>query len=146
MPTIPLCEHGGCGDRTVANNHQRVASWLRFAGIAAENIPAKPLYEEKLPIIYTSEQIRKLLDVADCYMWVCMLLALKCGLRDKELMPLEFNDINWEEKTLESKKTKSGSLNRRDGGSATYQSLKVYWKNCTNGRTLDRAKHSSWAL
>jgi hypothetical protein len=52
----------GCGDRTVANNHQRVASWLRFAGIAAENIPAKPLYEEKLPTIYTSEQIRKLLD------------------------------------------------------------------------------------
>jgi integrase len=90
----------GCGDRTAANNHQRVASWLRFAGIAAENIPAKPRYEEKLPTIYTSEQIRKLLDVVDCYMRICMLLALKCGLRDQELMHLEFSDINWEEKTL----------------------------------------------
>jgi len=90
----------GCGDRTVANNHQRVASWLRFAGIATENIPAKPLYEDKLPTIYTSEQIRKLLNVADCYMRVCMLLALKCGLREQELMNLEFSDINWEEKTL----------------------------------------------
>ena len=33
-------------------------------------------------------------------MRVCILLGLKCGLRDQELMHLEFTDLNWEAKTL----------------------------------------------
>lgn len=90
----------GCADRTVANGHERVASWLRFGGIDKTNIPPTPKYEEKLPTIYTSDQTREMLAAADPYMRVCILLGLKCGLRDQELMHLEFRDIDWVGKTL----------------------------------------------
>jgi integrase len=33
-------------------------------------------------------------------MRVCILLGMKCGLRDQEMMHLEFRDINWADKTL----------------------------------------------
>jgi integrase len=33
-------------------------------------------------------------------MRICILLGLKCGLRDQELMHLEFRDLNWEGRTL----------------------------------------------
>lgn len=90
----------GCADRTVANNHERLASWLRFGGIDKINIPPTPKYEDKLPTIYTSDQTRGMLAAAEPYMRICILLGLKCGLRDQELMHLEFRDLNWEDKTL----------------------------------------------
>jgi integrase len=90
----------GCRDRTVANSHERLASWLRFGGMDRNNIPPTPKYEDKLPTIYSSDQTRGMLIVAEPYMRVCILLGLKCGLRDQELMHIEFRDINWEVKTL----------------------------------------------
>jgi integrase len=90
----------GCGDRTVSNKHARLASWLRFAGIDKAILPPVPRYEEKLPTVYSSEQTRALLAAADPYMRVCILLGMKCGLRDQEMMHLEFRDINWADKTL----------------------------------------------
>jgi integrase len=90
----------GCGDRTVANKHTRLASWLRFSGIDKKILPPVPRFEVKLPTIYSSEQTRAMLAAADAYMRICILLGLKCGLRDQELMHLEFRDINWTDKTL----------------------------------------------
>jgi integrase len=90
----------GCSDRTVANKHQRLTSWLRFAGIDKTILPPVPKYEETLPTIYTSDEISTVLAEAGPYMKVAILLALKCGLRDQELMHLEFSDINFMEKTL----------------------------------------------
>jgi integrase len=90
----------GCGDRTVANNHARLASWLRFGGIDKKSVPPTPKYEDKLPTISTSDQTRGMLEAADPYMRRCNLLGLKCGLRDQELMHLEFRDLNREDKTL----------------------------------------------
>lgn len=89
-----------CGDRTVANKHMRLASWLRFGGIDPKQIPPKPRYEETLPDVYSSEQTRALLAAASPYMHMCILLGLKCGLRDQELRHVEFRDINRESKTL----------------------------------------------
>ncbi len=97
-----------CSDRTVANKHARLASWLKFAGIdrglekndPARIIPPKPKYEEALPTIYTSDEISTLLGEADPYMHMTVQMALKTGLRDGELMHLEFSDIDFEEKTL----------------------------------------------
>lgn len=89
-----------CGDRTVANKHTRLASWLRFAGIDPKQIPPTPRYEEKLPDMYSGDQIRALLAAADPYMRVLIETDLKCGLRDQELMHVEFRDIDWENKTL----------------------------------------------
>jgi integrase len=90
----------GCSDRTVANKHQRLTSWLRFAGIDKTILPPAPKYEETLPTIYSSDEISTILNEARPYMKVAILLALKCGLRDQELMHLEFSDINFSEKTL----------------------------------------------
>ena len=89
-----------CAERTVSNKHTRLASWLRFAGIDKAMLPPVPRYEEKLPTVYASEQTRALLEAADPYMRVCILLGMKCGLRDQEMMHLEFRDINWNDKTL----------------------------------------------
>jgi len=90
----------GCSDRTVANKHQRLTSWLRFAGIEKTILPPVPKYEETLPTIYTSDEISTILEEAGPYMKMMILLALKCGLRDQELMHLEYSDINSAEKTL----------------------------------------------
>jgi integrase len=90
----------GCRDRTVANKHMRLASWLRFGGIDKSVLPPAPRYEEKLPTVYPSDQIKSLLAAADPYMRICILIGLKVGLRDQELMHLEFRDINSHDKTL----------------------------------------------
>lgn len=89
-----------CGNRTVSNKHMRLASWLRFGGIDPKQIPPRPRYEEKLPDMYSSAQTSALLAAADPYMRMCILVALKCGLRDQELRHVEFRDVNWETKTL----------------------------------------------
>lgn len=89
-----------CRDRTVANKHKRLASWLRFGGIDPKQIPPCPRYEKSLPNMYTSAQTDELLAAADPYNRILILLGLKCGLRDQELTHIEFRDINWEGKTL----------------------------------------------
>ena len=89
-----------CGDRTVSNKHARIVSWLRFAGNDKANIPPKPKYEEGLPTVYEPDQYKALLAAADPYMRICILLALKCGLRDQELRHLEFRDLNLLNNTL----------------------------------------------
>ena len=88
------------GDRTVANKHNRAASWLIFAGIDRDKIPAEPPYEKKLPTIIQREQISTLLGAADDYMTMMINIAWKCGLREQELMYLEFADINEHDRTL----------------------------------------------
>lgn len=83
----------GRGDRTVANKHQRLVSWLHFAGIQAEEVPVKPRYELALPTIYTPDQISTLLADANEYTHIVAAMALKLGLRDQELRHAEFTDI-----------------------------------------------------
>lgn len=90
----------GCQERTVANKHQRLSSWLRFSGVDTSILPAAPRYEKALPTIYDRDQISTLLAEASPYMRVAILLGLKCGLRDQELMHVEFQDIDRREKTL----------------------------------------------
>jgi integrase len=93
----------GQTDRTVANKHQRLRSFFRFAGVDVKAVmPAKPKFEKALPTVYTDEQINTLLTAADSdpYMRLAIELGLKCGLRDLEIVYLEWPDINWQDKTL----------------------------------------------
>jgi integrase len=90
----------GCGDRTVANKHTRLTSWLRFSGADKSIFPPKPRYEQALPTIYSRDETSTLLGQAGSYMHLAISIALKCGLREQELMHVEFSDINWSEKTL----------------------------------------------
>jgi integrase len=89
-----------CSDRTVANKHVRVASFLRFAGVDKEILPPVPRYDETLPTMYTREQIADILAVADPFMRLVIGLALKCGLREQEIVHLEWPDIHVRDKVL----------------------------------------------
>ncbi len=92
----------GCADRTVANKHARLKSWLKFAGAAAEATDKSltPAYEEKVPNIYSREQITKLLQAANSYKRLMVLLAYQCGLRESEIAYLCFYDIDFDRKFL----------------------------------------------
>lgn len=87
-------------DRTVANKHNRAKSWLLFAGIDRKILPPTPKYEKKLPTMYSTDEIKAILDAADDYMRLAILVAMKCGLSDQELMHLERSDINWERRVI----------------------------------------------
>jgi integrase len=91
----------GCSPRTVANKHARLASWLRFAGLPTALLPPKPRHDEQLPTIYTREQVAAILAAADNKtMRLAIGLALKCGLREQEIVHLEWSDISRAEKML----------------------------------------------
>ena len=91
----------GLGDRTVANKHARLRSFLRYCKLDYTDIlPPAPTYEKKDPTIYTVEQVDSILCAADGYMRLAIELGLMCGLRDQELMHLEWADIDWAESTL----------------------------------------------
>ncbi len=90
----------GCEDRTVKNKHQRLSSWLRFAGVDKGILPPTPRYEEALPTIYARDQISTLLANASPTKRMMVLIGLKLGLRDQELQFAEFSDIDWAEKTF----------------------------------------------
>lgn len=90
----------GSADRTVANYHMRAASFLRFAGVDAKIIPPVPRFDETLPTIYTRDQIASILGAAGPYMHLAIGLALKCGLREQEIVYLEWADIHRHDKVL----------------------------------------------
>lgn len=90
----------GCEDRTVANKHVRLASWLRFAGFDKKQLPPKPKYELELPTVYTPDEVSTILGAADHYMRLVILVALKCGLRDQEIAHLTWTSVDLESKVL----------------------------------------------
>lgn len=90
----------GCEPRTVANKHRRLTSWLRFAGIDKSVLPPCPKYEQQLPTIFNRDEISTLMANASPYLHMMIQLGLKAGLRDQELMHVEFSDIDRHEKTL----------------------------------------------
>ena len=91
----------GQTDRTLANKHQRLRSFFRFAGVDVNALmPAKPKFEKELPTVYNPEQIGALLTACDPYMRLASELGLKCGLRELEMVYLEWSDIQWQDKVL----------------------------------------------
>jgi integrase len=99
----------GAADRTIANKHMRVASFLCFAGVDRKIIPPIPRYDETLPTVYSSEQIAAIFAATEPYMHLAVGLALKCGLREQEIVYLEWPDIHRHHKVLRvSSKPKYG--------------------------------------
>ena len=87
----------GCSDRTVANKHARLKSFLKFAGVDVKVVmPPEPKYEESLPTVYSAEEIRAILKAADQYMRLVIEMGLKLGLRDQEIVYAEWTDIDWQ--------------------------------------------------
>lgn len=95
----------GCAPRTVANNYDRLRSFLKFSGIGVKAVmPEKPKYEKTLPTIYEPQEIGSLLKAAqanaDEYMVLIIKLGLACGLREMEIVHIEWADIHWTDKVL----------------------------------------------
>ncbi len=91
----------GCSDRTVSNKHKRLRSFFIYCKLDYKAImPPSPRYEVTLPDTYTSEQTGKILAAADDYTRLAIELGLMCGLRDQEMMHLEWPDINLHDATL----------------------------------------------
>ena len=94
--------------RTVANKHRRLTSWLKFAGVdkgvkATDPdaiIPRVPEYDLAKPTIYNAEQRKALLAIPDAYIHICLVMGIKLGMRDQELIFAEFADIDWSEQVL----------------------------------------------
>jgi integrase len=84
----------GLSERTIANKHERVKAFLKFCGVDTKFMPPVPKYEQKLPTIYTPDEIKAIRGVADDYMKLVIDLALKLGLREQELMFAEWSDID----------------------------------------------------
>jgi integrase len=90
----------GSSNRTIANKHARITSFLRFAGADPKMLPPAPRYDETLPTIYTGEEISSILSAADSYMHLVIGLALKCGLREQEIVHVEWADIHRQDRVL----------------------------------------------
>jgi len=91
----------GLSDRTVHNKHMRLRSFCIFCKLPyKEFMPPTPRFDKTLPPIYTREEIGKILAVAGEYMKMAIELGLKCGLREQEIMHVEWSDIHWDESIL----------------------------------------------
>ncbi|HEV2709395.1 MAG TPA: tyrosine-type recombinase/integrase [Edaphobacter sp.] len=92
----------GCSDRTVYNLHAYSVAFLRFAGVAAAAFPAHaPKYEKTLPETYTREELDGFFaSLTNEQHIVTFKVALQCGLREQELMYLQWPDIDFAKKTL----------------------------------------------
>ncbi len=74
-----------------------MASICRYRQI--NSLPPVPKFDETLPTVYSADQTKALLDAADPYNRVLILLSLKCGLRE-QIAHLEFKDIDHKDKIL----------------------------------------------
>ena len=91
----------GCGDRTVSNKHNRLRAFLRYCRVDHTAVmPPSPKYEVTLPDTYSPEDTGKIFAASDAYMRLVVELGMMCGLRDQEIMHLEWPDIAWREATL----------------------------------------------
>jgi integrase len=90
----------GNGNRTVANKHRRLMSFFKFLKMDRSDMPRTPKYDAGIPTAYSKDDNGKILAAADEYMKLVLGLGLKCGLRDQELMHLEWSDIHFEDSIL----------------------------------------------
>jgi len=85
----------GCGDRTVSNKHMRLRSFLRFCKLDYSDIlPPAPKFDARQPDTYTLKERTDILGAADANMRIALELGMMCGLREQEIMHLEWSDIH----------------------------------------------------
>jgi integrase len=89
-------------DRTIANKHRLVLSFVRFAGVTTDAIPkSAPKFESSLPEIYDGDQLKAFFgSLTQDYHRVVFTLLLKTGLREQEAMFLQWPDIDFKRRTL----------------------------------------------
>lgn len=84
-------------ERTVANKHDRLKSFLRWCKVDVSFMPPAPKYDKGLPTIYEPGEVKAILEAADPHMRIVILMALKLGLRELEIAHAEWEDVHWDD-------------------------------------------------
>jgi hypothetical protein len=71
-------------------------------------------FKVALPAIYTTEEIRAILQAADPYMRIVIEMGLKFGLREQELMYAEWTDLDWEQSAFRAQGKKCWDFRVKD--------------------------------
>jgi integrase len=92
----------GYSPRTIYNRDRQAVAFLRFCGLTKDKLPAPaPRYEKTMPREYTQDELDSFFgSLQELRHIVTYKLALQTGLRDQELMHLEWSDINFKERVL----------------------------------------------
>lgn len=86
----------GYSDRTIHNRHSNVRAFLIFCGLDMKKFyKRRPTYEKTLPLIYSPEELDALFaeKMPDKHR-IAFKLMLKCGLREKEAMYLDWSSVD----------------------------------------------------
>jgi integrase len=90
----------GNGDRTIYVKHTRLFSFLRFAKLDTSVLPPTPKYEKTLPTVYDPVDVGELMERCDDRLNLILSVALQCGLREQELVYLQYADLHFRHRTL----------------------------------------------
>lgn len=95
----------GRSPRTIANRHGHVRSFLKFCRFPPEQIKEiagqKPRYEKTLPEVYPQDELRAFFESLDKEAEKLLFdVLLQCGLREQEVMHLEYSDFSIAAMTL----------------------------------------------
>lgn len=97
----------GYSSSLIKNAHLRLSAALRLAkrwNVVAENVcdhAKPPKMTHKRPDVWTPEEVRTFLDVAeDDGLHPYWLLAVETGARTSELLGVSWQDVNWERGTI----------------------------------------------
>lgn len=86
--------------RTAADKFLTVHSFLKSLGIKLVTGRDAPKYVEEMPEVYTQEELDAFFAACDPTESLIFSVFLKTGLREKELIHLEWSDLNFKESTL----------------------------------------------
>ncbi|MGC1780972.1 MAG: site-specific integrase [Acidobacteriaceae bacterium] len=91
----------GYADRTIFNSYCNLRAFFLHLKMK-DRLPRAPRYEEQLPEVYTEQEIQAFFAAVakDPYHTVIYSIALMCGLREQELMHIEWQDVDWQQRTL----------------------------------------------
>jgi len=91
----------GMSVRTVSNRHTNVKTFLKFLGHDIKNLPKPPRYDKTLPEIYTDQELKSFFQaVTSPRESLLFQILLQTGVREREAMFLEWDDIDPKRKVL----------------------------------------------
>ena len=102
--------------RTACDKFLTVHSFLKSKGIKLVSGRDAPKYVEEMPEVYTQEELDAFFKACDSTESLIFAVFLKVGLRERELIHLEWSDLNFKESTLGvSAKAHYGWVTTREG-------------------------------
>ena len=91
----------GMSARTVSNRHANIKTFLKFLGFDIKELPKPPRYDKTLPEIYTDQELQSFFNaVTSPRESLLFQILLQTGVREREAMFLEWDDIDPKRKIL----------------------------------------------